>query len=171
MSLSKIGGWLGGIIVLLASLGMIALFLFMYNLVQGQGEQTKDSATSQMAALGKQEYSLYDNKVVTGTEVMEAANRYIDKPQFSIRIVTGLVPDGFYAYNRSSEPDGVCYAPPTGSNTEVSPPSTCATNTMVKIEQMKSTTNTNFVNPTGRFRAKVYVDANQEPRLIEFVQM
>jgi hypothetical protein len=150
-------------VVIIVILGII---LIGFAIVRAGAEETVNDAGREMASVSRMKYSMYDNKIVTGEQVISAADKFKEIPEFSILIKTKANTTGFYAQNS----DNVTYAEPTTGNT-VGTRTANATN-LVSVIQMKDTSNsTYYVNPSARFKAKIYYDTNEAVRLIVFTQM
>lgn len=162
--------WMG-ILIAAAVILAAGLGLIIFNGVYGQGEKQAQQIMDQTGAFSNAEFSLYDGKIVTGNDVRDAVSKYMYRPQFSIFIETGNNPSGFYALNLSVEPDAVLYDVPSSGNV-VGNPTSGTTSGMVTLNEMRDVSDTDYyVNPSGRFRANIYFDANNEVRLIYFKQI
>jgi hypothetical protein len=162
--------WAIGVIVTLL---IIAAGVSVYLVASGYFNRAHEQTMSQSQMLSQAEFSPYDNKDVTGQDVIDAATKYSGRPQFAVHILTGVTGGGFFASNNY----GTCYATPATPTPTTSPKvlvsgTTCVAGAgQVTLAQMQDATkSTNYINPTGVFTSSIYRDANGEVRLIEFIQ-
>lgn len=155
--------WAIGVIVTLL---IIAAGVGIYFVANGYFNRAHEQTMSQSQMLSQAEFSTYDNKDVTGQDVIDAATKYAGRPQFSIHVVTGVTATGFFTKNNYT----ICYAKPVSPNPVAVSVNGCS-GTPVTLSQMQDATKSdNYINPTGIFEANIYRDANAEVRLIEFKQ-
>jgi hypothetical protein len=144
---------------------VIVFFLFFYD----KGGNIKEQAVSKTESLEAMKFNAFDNKSVTGTEVINAAIEYKNVPQFSIVIKTGANKSGFYALNTSSD-SPVAYAPPSSGNV-LGAAGSVSPSAMVDVNKMRDESNVqNYVNTSALFKSKIFRDDNGAVRLIEFTQ-
>ncbi|RUT39527.1 hypothetical protein EJP82_25955 [Paenibacillus anaericanus] len=155
--------WAIGIIVTLL---IIAAGISVYLVANGYFSRAQQQTTSQSQMLSQAEYSIYDNKNVTGKDVIDAATRYQDRPEFSVFVRTGLNASGYYTKNSY---DKSFYN--IGSNDfAVQNDSTTLPKGITTTQMTNPKDTANYINPTGVFSANIYRDKNGEVRLIEFTQ-
>ncbi|MBP2112122.1 hypothetical protein [Paenibacillus silagei] len=155
--------WVIGIIVTIL---IIAAGVSIYLVINNYFIRAQEQTLAQTQMINQAEFNSYDNKDVSGQDVINAAMRYKGRPQFAIKIYTGEnKTEGFYAENTY----GANYEVP-GSDGIVD----LSNNTGEKgksVSQMLDIKNDDCnVNTLGRFHAQVYRDKNQEVRLIVFRQ-
>ncbi|WP_152392582.1 hypothetical protein [Paenibacillus guangzhouensis] len=158
--------WAIGIIVTLL---IIAAGISVYLVANGYFTRAQQQTTSQSQMLSQAEYAIYDNKNVTGKDVIDAATRYQDRPEFSVIVRTRINKTGYYTkssytnslYSKNSNNAGAfaVKGAESGLDTGIS------TTAMTDPSKLES-----YVNPTGIFSANIYHDENGEVRLVEFVQ-
>jgi hypothetical protein len=154
------------VIGLLVAILIIGSGLAIYLVSSGYFNKGQQAVIAQQNTLTSAEFSQYDNKDVTGRDVIEAAVKYAGRPQFSIHVITGVNPVGFYAKNNYS----VCYVTPSAGNYVNVLNSSCS-GSQTSITDMEDVQKSlSYVNPTGVFSSRIYKDANGEVRLIEFIQ-
>lgn len=156
--------WLRWVIGIVLTMLIIGGFIVIYLYADGFYSKSKETLISQQQTLSQAEFGNYDNKVVTGMDVIDAVNRFSSRPSFSVHIKTGLNPSGYFAENSYK----VSYATPAAGNTvdvnSIGAP-------QVELSKMQDQKENNYyVNPNGLFQAKIYRDSNKEVRLIEFTQ-
>lgn len=156
--------WAIGILI---TLFIISAGVNVYFVANGYFERAQEQTVSQSQVLNSAEYSVYDGKDVAGQEVINAATRFSGRPQFAVHIITGVsrTGGGFFAENNYN----TCFSTPA-SNGVVNVNSNSCSGTQVSVKSMREKSSTTYINPTGIFSANVFRDANDEVRLIEFIQ-
>ncbi|GGA04899.1 hypothetical protein GCM10008018_58470 [Paenibacillus marchantiophytorum] len=160
--------WAIGVIVTLL---IIAAGVGIYFVANGYFNRAHEQTMSQSQMLSQAEFSTYDNKDVTGQDVIDAATKYAGRPQFSIHVNTGVngktTGSGFFSKNNYD----ICYATPPSSGEQVQVSSYTCSGKQITLSQMQDATKSdNYINPTGIFASNIFRDANSEVRLIEFKQ-
>ncbi|WP_042203655.1 hypothetical protein [Paenibacillus camerounensis] len=165
--------WVIGIIVTIL---IIAAGVSIYLVINNYFIRAQEQTLAQTQMINQAEFNSYDNKDVSGQDVINAAMRYKGRPQFAIKIITGENTGGFYAENTYKK----FYNQPTDTyNPVVDLTSTLSTGTEtnIKVAEMLDQTKTpsysstnHLVNTLATFKAQVYRDSNQEVRLIVFTQ-
>lgn len=153
------------VFLLLIVAAFVGIFLIAYGVFNGTKQEASDTV-GQVTSLA---FKDFDNTRVLGSEVIQAAEKYKNRPQFAILIKTGKTPAGFYAVNTSSAtPVAYTGTPATG---KVGAPGSVNADAMVSTSQMSDPTDVaHFVNKTATFVSKIYTDEVGEVRLIEFTQ-
>lgn len=156
--------WVIGIIVTIL---IIAAGVSIYLIINNYFIRAQEQTLAQTQMINQAEFNSYDNKDVSGQDVINAAMRYKGRPQFAIKIETGENTDGFYAentydtyYKKPAAEGGLVVL--TDSNE--GPDQT--------VSEMLDITNKHncTVNTLGRFKSNIYRDQNNEVRLIVFTQ-
>lgn len=135
---------------------VLALIGIAVNVFSPATEAAKTATTDFSAAtteLKDQKYLIYDNTTISGSQVVNALRKFEQDGSagnIGIRVKTGRGSDSWYYNNVSSNGDTVT---PTGKPTNVN-----------------NATNTEYINPSGMFKASIKRDSNQVIRAIEFVQ-
>jgi hypothetical protein len=159
--------WVIGIIVTIL---IIAAGVSIYMVINGYFNRAQEQTLSQSQLITQAEFSGYDNKDVSGQDVINAATRYAGRPQFSVFIKTGVNEVGFYAENNYD----TCFNAPTsaGGIVDLTTDSCSGTNSLdaISVSEMQDPTENNFVNTAAVFEADVFKDKNGEVRLITFEQ-
>lgn len=155
--------WVIGIIVTIL---IIAAGVSIYLIINNYFIRAQEQTLAQTQMINQAEFNSYDNKDVSGQDVINAAMRYKGRPQFAIKIETGENTDGFYAENTY---DTYYIEPAEGGVVELSDPDggpEQSVSEMLDITNKKNCT----VNTLGRFKSNIYRDQNDEVRLIVFTQ-
>jgi hypothetical protein len=161
--------WVIGIIVTIL---IVAAGVSIYLIINNYFIRAQEQTLAQTQMINQAEFSSYDNKEVSGQDVLNAALRYKGRAQFSVMIKTGENTTGFYAKNNY----GIYFGVPTSEKPTVDLTSGSNSNgDSSTVSEMMDLTKSSygksvFVNTMGVFKAKVYKDLNDDVRLIEFVQ-
>ncbi|AIQ46201.1 hypothetical protein R70723_10115 [Paenibacillus sp. FSL R7-0273] len=164
--------WVIGIIVTIL---IIAAGVSIYLVINNYFIRAQEQTLAQTQMINQAEFNSYDNKDVSGQDVISAVMRYKGRPQFAIKIKTGENIVGFYAENTY----GKFYIEPTDTyNPVVNLQNTLSgTETNISSSEMLDQTRTprysstnHLVNTLATFKAQVYRDSNEEVRLIVFTQ-
>ncbi|MEK4343398.1 hypothetical protein [Paenibacillus sp. FSL P4-0184] len=155
--------WVIGIIVTIL---IIAAGVSIYLVINNYFIRAQEQTLAQTQMINQAEFNSYDNKDVSGQDVINAAMRYKGRPQFAIKIYTGEnATEGFYAENTY----GAKYEVPTSGTVNLTSQGKgdegVSISDMMDIEKDKYN-----INTLGRFTAKIYRDSNEEVRLIVFTQ-
>lgn len=136
----------------------LALIAIAVNVFSPATEAAKTATTDFSSAtteLKDQKYLIYDNTTISGSQVVNAVRKFQAEGEagnVAINIKTGKNASGTWYYNNFSESAGIS----TGGQTDTS--------------KINKSTESEYVNPSGMFRATVKRDSNSVIRAIEFVQ-
>jgi hypothetical protein len=166
--------WVIGIIVTIL---IIAAGVSIYLVINNYFIRAQEQTLAQTQMINQAEFNSYDNKDVSGQDVINAAMRYKGRPQFSILIKTGVNKTGFYAKNTYE----TYYAPAKeasgenpASELDLGNKNSGADNFSVSAMLDQSSDQDNSkncnVNTLSIFRATLHKDKNDEVRIIEFNQ-
>ncbi|OMC65677.1 hypothetical protein BK125_29405 [Paenibacillus odorifer] len=162
--------WVIGIIVTIL---IIAAGVSIYLVINNYFIRAQEQTLAQTQMINQAEFNSYDNKDVSGQDVINAAMRYKGRPQFAILIKTGENKTGFYAENTYKSN----YEEPKDTSNPVVDLSKDNGTTSVSVSTMLDQTNSGsynsdnyLVNTLSVFKAVVYKDSNEEVRLIVFTQ-
>ncbi|MEK3713924.1 hypothetical protein [Paenibacillus sp. FSL R7-0333] len=154
--------WVIGIIVTIL---IIAAGVSIYLVINNYFIRAQEQTLAQTQMINQAEFNSYDNKDVSGQDVINAAMRYKGRPQFAIKIYTGEnQTKGFYAENTY----GAKYKDLDSGVVELDQEGEGDVRSVSAMLDIKN--NDCNVNTLGRFHAQVYRDKNQEVRLIVFKQ-
>lgn len=156
--------WVIGVIVTIL---IIAAGISIYLVINGYFSRAQEQTLSQSQLITQAEFSNFDNKKVSGHDVLNASTRYFGRPNFSIHIKTNETTDGFFAKSTHKK----CFLTPTVTGDPVNVNISTCTGGEISVATMQdATARTNYINPTATFSSKVYKDKNGEVSLIEFIQ-
>ncbi|MEK4290016.1 hypothetical protein MKX34_08850 [Paenibacillus sp. FSL R5-0636] len=162
--------WVIGIIVTIL---IIAAGVSIYLVINNYFIRAQEQTLAQTQMINQAEFNSYDNKDVSGQDVINAAMRYKGRPQFAILIKTGENKTGFYAENTYKS----SYEEPKDTSNPVVDLSKDNKTDGISVSKMLDQTNSDsynsdnyLVNTLSVFKAVVYKDSNEEVRLIVFTQ-
>ncbi|MEK3713925.1 hypothetical protein [Paenibacillus sp. FSL R7-0333] len=162
--------WVIGIIVTIL---IVAAGVSIYLVINNYFIRAQEQTLAQTQMINQAEFNSYDNKVVSGQDVINAAMKFRGRPQFSILIKTGVNLSGFYAENTYETYYGIPAVSednPTASFKENSSAKPHSVSEMLD-QSIKLGDSDNYnVNTLSLFKATVFRDKNDEVRLIEFDQ-
>lgn len=165
--------WVIGIIVTIL---IIAAGVSIYLVINNYFIRAQEQTLAQTQMINQAEFNSYDNKDVSGQDVINAAMRYKGRPQFSIMIKTGVNPTGFYAENTYKTYYSLPYKKGEEQTEnlhfdEISAGTAYSVSQMLDQSENQSTNTSNCnVNTLSLFKATVLRDKNGEVRIIVFDQ-
>ncbi|MEK5395856.1 hypothetical protein [Paenibacillus sp. FSL K6-2859] len=163
--------WVIGIIVTIL---IVAAGVSIYLVINNYFIRAQEQTLAQTQMIDQAEFNSYDNKNVSGQDVINAAMKFKGRPQFSILIKTGINDKGFYAKNTyetyyDTETGKTDENPTGGFVKNHSAKSHSVSEMLDQSEDLKNDENYN-INTLSLFRANVHRDNNGEVRLIVFDQ-
>ncbi|WP_019423879.1 hypothetical protein [Paenibacillus sp. OSY-SE] len=139
------------------TIALITIVVLLFVSAQEATKTAQNEFSSIQTELSKASFTVYDNTMVSGSQVINAIRKFYMQDQFGIRVVTGK--------NKASKGDGVYYGYEVLGNGTIS---RSERNENIEIAQMES--QDSYVNPSGKFKAKVIIDSSNVTRGIVFVQ-
>lgn len=148
--------WLGVSILLFIAVVAIGMSLYSRGAaIAREGGDELDNTAKQLSA---SQYAVYDNKEVSGSDVIDAINKYkLMAGEIQVNVTTGGGTTTTYISTGSA------------SNGGLTPMTLTTINTMIKASQNKSAPST-YINPYGSYYATLVYDVNDTIRAIDFVQ-
>ncbi|MBP2112121.1 hypothetical protein [Paenibacillus silagei] len=167
--------WVIGIIVTIL---IVAAGVSIYLVINNYFIRAQEQTLAQTQMINQAEFNSYDNKVVSGQDVINAAMKYRGRPQFSILIKTGVNLAGFYAENTYATYYGIPVKPgtdptnttPTGFVNNESDDHYSVSQMLDQSKTLDNNEDNYNINTLSLFKANVYRDKNDEVRLIVFDQ-
>ncbi len=148
--------WLGVSILIFVAVVMIGMSVFTSGQeMAAEGAEQLDNTTRE---LSNAQYSMYDNKEVSGSDVISAINRY-KQQSGEIQVVVTNNSGTTTTYVSSGDPAA-------GTLGEIA---LGTINTSIQNAQDKSQT-TLYINPYGEFYATLIYDVNDQVRGVDFDQ-
>lgn len=149
--------WIG--VGILFFIGVVTLGLTLFNKGRDVAEKQTDSLSSLEETLANSEYDAYDNRSVSGSEVLSAIKNFRDKADvFGISVQTKKGTK-VYLNNASFSDESVSI----GSKHSVS-------SIESSIKEARTETSANYINPVAKFDATLRKDANGVISGIVFIQ-
>lgn len=167
--------WVIGIIVTIL---IVAAGVSIYLIINNYFIRAQEQTLAQTQMINQAEFNMYDNKDVSGQDVINAAMRYKGRPQFSILIKTGVNKTGFYAQNTyttyyvpAKEADGDKEATELDLSNQNDDADNVYSVSQMLDQSVNAANNDNCnINTLSIFRATLHRDKNGEVRIIEFNQ-
>ncbi|AIQ27958.1 MULTISPECIES: hypothetical protein [Paenibacillus] len=166
--------WVIGIIVTIL---IVAAGVSIYLIINNYFIRAQEQTLAQTQMINQAEFNMYDNKDVSGQDVINAAMRYKGRPQFSILIKTGVNKKGFYARNTYTTyyvPAKAAVEGTAATELNLSDINDDADNYSVSqmLDQSVNAANDYNcnINTLSIFTATLHRDKNGEVRIIEFNQ-
>ncbi|WP_066298044.1 hypothetical protein [Bacillus sp. FJAT-29937] len=141
----------GASLFLILALIMIAVNVFSPATEAAKSATTDFSATT--TELKDQKYLIFDNTTISGSQVVNAIRKFqaeAEAGNIGIHVVTGRGSDNWYYNTVSSNGNSIT--------------------TAGKPENINISTKTEYINPSGMFKANIVRDSNSVIRAIEFIQ-
>ncbi|SEF53781.1 ABC transporter permease [Paenibacillus sp. UNC499MF] len=142
------------------AIALITIAVVMFISAQDATKAAQNNFSDIQTELSQTAFTVYDNTVVSGSQVVNALRKFADKEQFGIQVQTGKNPVGSWYTNK------IDTASPSSSNygTVISPISRDAV-TNATLES-----HVDYVNPSGKFKARIIKDKSNVIRALEFMQ-
>ena len=166
--MENIASFLKTTISILITLAIISSGLFLWGKTQPVVELANSQAAAQARELSEQQYSAFDNQLVSGSQILTAYRRYESQPGFCLYIQRPYV-HGQDAYYReiSMNPShkGSCrnfdysigkFKEGTGSSREVND------------KEISDASGSFYISPQSRYRARLIKDDNERIAAIYF---
>lgn len=139
------------------TIALITIVVLLFVSAQEATKTAQNEFSSIQTELSKASFTVYDNTSVSGSQVINAIRKFFKQDQFGIRVVTGK--------NRASKSDGNHYGYYVLPNGEIA-----GNNRNDSIDTALNESSDNYVNPSGKFKAKLIVDSSNVTRGIVFEQ-
>lgn len=142
------------------TIALITIVVLLFVSAQEATKTAQNEFSSIQTELSKASFTVYDNTTVSGSQVVNAIRKFYLKEQFGIRVITGknkdnpLQKQGFY-YGYDVMNDGTINTS-SGRSTAIQ---------LASDESLDM-----YVNPSGKFKAKLIVDSSNVTRGIVFDQ-
>lgn len=134
---------------LFITIALITLTVIIYTTAADGSKAAQKEFSGLQTELSEQTFLVYDNADVSGSQVLNAIRKFGDE-EIGIKVTTGKGTT-WYNYNAST-PDSLVTASGSTTNTTVE-------------------SSSEYINPSGKFNAKIVRDSNKVIRGIEFTQL
>lgn len=141
---------------LFLTIALITLFVMIYTTASDSSKEAQSDFSGLNAELKDQKFLVYDNTTVSGSQVSNAVRKFKQEGEngnMGVYIETGKNSSGsgkWYFQNATNEDNLV-----EGSST---------------ITSINTPSSTDYVNPSGQFKATIVRDSNNVIRGLKFVQ-
>lgn len=142
------------------AIALITLAVVLFISAQDSTKAAQSNFSNIQTELSQTAFTVYDNTMLSGSQVVNALRKFSDQDQFGIQIITGKNPAGQWygkVINTGVPIDSVTY----GSVIGVAPG---------QLSHALDESNVNYVNPSGKFRAQLVHDSSNVIRSIIFRQ-
>jgi hypothetical protein len=142
------------------AIALITLAVVLFISAQDSTKAAQSNFSNIQTELSQTAFTVYDNTMLSGSQVVNALRKFSDQDQFGIQIVTGKNPAGQWygkVINTGVPMDSVTY----GSVIGAAPG---------QLSHALDESNVNYVNPSGKFRAQLVHDSSNVIRGIIFRQ-
>lgn len=136
------------------TIALITIVVILFISAQEATKTAQNNFSDIQTELSQAAFTVYDGTTISGSQVTNALRKYKDKDQFGILVRTGK--------NKT----GQWYGNVLGENGTVPEPN----NRNKNIEESMNETSLNYVNPSGKFKARIITDMSNVIRGIEFDQ-
>ncbi|PGT83230.1 ABC transporter permease [Bacillus sp. AFS040349] len=133
---------------LFITIALITLGVVVYNTASDGAKTANKEFSSIQTELSEQTFLVYDNTDISGSQVINAIRKF-DDDELGIKVTTGKG-TAWYNYD-ATNPDTLTTASGAIANTSIE-------------------TNNAYINPSGKFAAKIIRDSNDVIRAIQFTQ-
>ncbi|MEK3673627.1 MULTISPECIES: hypothetical protein [unclassified Paenibacillus] len=166
--MENIASFLKTTISILITLAIISSGLFLWGKTQPVVELANSQAAAQARALSEQQYSAFDNQLVSGSQILTAYRRYESQPGFCLYVqrpyVYGQdVSTREFSMNPSGEGSCRNFNYSSGEFKEGTSISYTRTD-----EEISNASGPVYVSPQSRYRAKLIKDKNERIAAIYF---
>jgi hypothetical protein len=142
------------------AIALITIAVVMFINAQDATKSAQSNFSSIQEELDQTQFTVYDNTTVSGSQVVNAIRKFSDKSQFGIQVITGKQPAGTWYYNTVNigvQPGATGYGDMLTAGTGT-------------IGNAQNEALPDYINPSGRFQAKLIKDNNNAIRGIVFKQ-
>lgn len=139
---------------ILLAIALITLAVLVYSNSTEPAKASSSEFNSLSSDLKDQKFLSFDNTTVSGSQVVNSVRRFSTEGkngEFGIKVVTGQGNSTWYYNTVSNSGDTI-------------------TSSTAATTELNNTNSSQYVNPSGIFKANIVRDSNQVIRAIEFVQ-
>jgi hypothetical protein len=163
--MENIASFLKTTISILITLAIISSGLFLWGKTQPVVELANSQAAAQARALSEQQYSAFDNQLVSGSQILTAYRRYESQPGFCLYVQRPYVygQDASREFSMNPSGEGSCrnFNYSNGEFKE-------GTSYSRTDEDISDASGSYYISPQSRYRAKLIKDKNERIAAIYF---
>ncbi|MFS0839481.1 ABC transporter permease [Paenibacillus sp. 1P03SA] len=142
------------------AIALITIAVVMFISAQDATKAAQNNFSDIQTELSQTAFTVYDNTVVSGSQVVNALRKFADKEQFGIQVQTGKNPVGSWYTNK------IDTASPSSSNYGT----VIASISRDAVTNATLESHVDYVNPSGKFKARIIKDKSNVIRALEFMQ-
>jgi hypothetical protein len=142
------------------AVALITLAVILFISAQDSTKAAQSNFSNLQTELSQMQFTVYDNTVLSGSQVVNALRKFGGEDQFGIQIITGKNPAGQWygkVLNTGVPLDSITY----GSVVGPAPG---------RLDDTVNEADVNYVNPSGKFRSQLVKDSSNVIRGIVFRQ-
>jgi len=144
------------------AIALITIAVVLFISAQEATKTAQNNFSNIQTELSQTAFTVYDNTVVSGSQVVNALRKFSDKDQFGIQIMTGKNRSGSW-YGKTIDTLSKIDDPNYGSVVDTIPPTG-------KMAEAINEAKPDYVNPSGKFRSRIIMDSSNVIRGIIFEQ-
>lgn len=139
---------------LFLTIALITLVVNLFTSAQDASKEAQSKFSDIQTELSQTAFSIYDNTTLSGSQVLNAVRKYMKQDQFGVLVKTNKDINGiFYGHTFNTSNGSIL---DVGKND--------------KIDTAITESNSNYINPSGKFKGRVIHDENNVVRGLEFIQ-
>ncbi|WP_433946595.1 ABC transporter permease [Paenibacillus sp. SN-8-1] len=141
------------------TIALITIVVILFISAQEATKTAQNNFSDIQTELAQASFTVYDDTSISGSQVVNAIRKYNGKDQFGIKVLTGKNQSGVWygsSLNTADVTDGA-YGSVTGKST-------------TDVSKSWDETDSNYVNPSGKFKAQVVKDSSNVVRGLIFIQ-
>ncbi|MBW4081307.1 ABC transporter permease [Paenibacillus sp. S150] len=142
------------------AIALITIAVVLFTSAQEATKTAQNNFSGIQTELSQTAFTVYDNTLVSGSQVVNALRKFNDQDQFGIQVITGKNPAGQWygkVINIGVPVDSITY----GSVVGAAPG---------KLADAIDEADVDYVNPSGKFKAQLVKDSSNVIRGIVFLQ-
>ena len=142
------------------AIALITIAVVLFTSAQEATKTAQNNFSSIQTELSQTAFTVYDNTMVSGSQVVNALRKFSDEDQFGIQVTTGKNPAGQWygkVINTGVPVDSVTYGSVVGPGPG-------------GLADAINEADPDYVNPSGKFRAQLVKDSSNVIRGIVFLQ-
>jgi hypothetical protein len=136
----------------LITIAIITLGVIVFQSGQEAASQAQKGFADLQNDMAAVQFAAYDEKVVSGSQAINAIRKYIANPQFGVQVKTGKNTTGTW-YGKVVSSSGIIGA--TGT---------------LSLANVYEDSHNDYINPVGQFKSQLVYDSNRVVRAILLVQ-